>query len=343
MKPFAIIIAASTVFTLALHAFHQLRKPPLYRGFERSVKTGFARQQQSLDLVYTGYYFAGNTENSLYLSNHNHAGHVVQFSKDLRQSTPLGIQLPALEYHTLKTTIDSPYFYVSEGSLGYMYHGRLDNPQGRLLVENLPFRQVTPIHPRFLATLRLQQRENILAGIRLADSPGQSLTYKPEKQVDGIFCTDGQLHYDPTDQLLVYLFQYRNQYLVLDTNLNLQRAAHTIDTITTAKIRVEQPDPNTYTLSAHALTVNKRSRLYRQHLYVQSGLVSDTEDPDVLKKWAIIDVYHVPSGTYRYSFYLPLRHEQEIITDFCVIDAHTLAALYHHFLVTFRLEDAPLP
>ncbi|MCG1037959.1 hypothetical protein KI686_16295, partial [Polaribacter sp. DS7-9] len=57
-----------------------------------------------------------------------------------------------------------------------------------------------------------------------------------EKQIDGLFCTDGMLHYNRKRHQLIYLYYYRNQYILMDTLLNIVHKGNTIDTNRVAKI-----------------------------------------------------------------------------------------------------------
>ncbi|MDO5968179.1 hypothetical protein Q4Q35_00010, partial [Flavivirga aquimarina] len=49
---------------------------------------------------------------------------------------------------------------------------------------------------------------------------------------------DGTLQYNQQRQELVYTYRYRNQYIVANDSLQLQRLGKTIDTISQAQIQV---------------------------------------------------------------------------------------------------------
>jgi hypothetical protein len=54
----------------------------------------------------------------------------------------------------------------------------------------------------------------------LNQNPKVSLNHELlEKQVDGVFDTDGQLLRDDITGELVYIYFYRNEFMVMDSNL----------------------------------------------------------------------------------------------------------------------------
>ncbi len=68
-----------------------------------------------------------------------------------------------------------------------------------------------------LRKIDIDKRENVLLKSR-ADQ-----RYVLRKQVDGLLCTDGYLQYSKQFHQLVYTYRYRNQFICLDTNLNVVR------------------------------------------------------------------------------------------------------------------------
>src|SRR5690606_27633545 len=59
-----------------------------------------------------------------------------------------------------------------------------------------------------------------------------------QKQIDGIICTDGILVYDSEQQRLFYVYYYRNQFLCLNSTLDLLYRGNTLDTISRVKISI---------------------------------------------------------------------------------------------------------
>lgn len=124
-------------------------------------------------------------------------------------------------------------------------------------------------------------------------------------QQDNFFTTLGSLLVDAIHNKVVYVYLYRNEFMLLDTNLNLQYSAHTIDTISQAKIKTAVLDKTTLTLASPPLMVNEQGVLQWPYLYIHSRILSASEDPDVFDQHQVIDVYDLEDrGRYCFSFYL---------------------------------------
>ncbi|SEM22257.1 hypothetical protein SAMN05216436_102278 [bacterium A37T11] len=127
-------------------------------------------------------------------------------------------------------------------------------------------------------------------------------------QQDDFFTTLGSLLVDPMHNKVVYVYLYRNEFMVLDTGLNLQYRARTIDTISQAKIKTAVLDKNTLTLASPPLMVNEQGVLQWPYLYIHSCILAANEDPDVFDRHRVIDVYDLNDrGRYCFSFYLNKR------------------------------------
>jgi hypothetical protein len=162
--------------------------------------------------------------------------------------------------------------------------------------------------------------------------PGNPL----HKQIDGIFCTDGLLKYDKAANRLVYMYYYRNQCLLLDTNLNLLRTIKTIDTNSIAKISIAS-DRGNIMLSAPPAFVNATTCLHADKMYIRSVLLGDNEGPHVMSKNNLVDVYSTTDGHYIQTLYIPKQHE-ESLREMCIVK-DKLIALYAHSYVTYNLNS----
>src|SRR5690606_39807845 len=104
----------------------------------------------------------------------------------------------------------------------------------------------------------------------------ETVQFYPEilqRQVEGIFSTDGTLHFNEELQKLLYTYYYRNQYILMDTNMNVIHRGQTIDTNSLAKISAEKLDKtNSHLMTTPPLTVNRNADYYRIRLFVHSAL-----------------------------------------------------------------------
>jgi hypothetical protein len=182
-----------------------------------------------------------------------------------------------------------------------------------------------------------------MLGKIVLDSP--HFRFKPgllKKQVDGIFCVDGIMQFDKALNRLVYVYRYRNQYLVLDSSLNLIRRGNTIDTTSVAKIKIGAIEAEgATTMAAPPLVVNGRSSVYGNWLFVNSKLLARNEHPDALNRASVIDVYDITEAKYRFSFYV-FRYEKENLKEFRVCGDRFVARFETH-LQLFDLNPEYFP
>jgi hypothetical protein len=158
-----------------------------------------------------------------------------------------------------------------------------------------------------------------------------------KKQIDGIFCTDGVLHYDKQIPMLVYIYFYRNEFITMDTNMHIISRARTIDTTSTAKIKMTKVMPeNIITFSVPPLTVNKHSCVSGKFLFNHSGLRADNENKKTFDQSSVIDVYNLRDNRYLGSFYLQ-DYDHKKLSGFRV-DGNRLLAIYDHYLLRFEIN-----
>jgi hypothetical protein len=158
-----------------------------------------------------------------------------------------------------------------------------------------------------------------------------------EKQIDGIFCVEGTLHYSQELKQLIYLYSYRNQYMTMDTDLNLIQRYHTIDTFSHAQIKVAKVESQNYsTLTGIPALINGISCVSGKYLFIRSNLLSKNEDEEKFKAGAVIDVYDLTTGTYSNSFYLADFKAQKL-SGFYVFN-NQLAAIFGRHLILYDLN-----
>lgn len=181
------------------------------------------------------------------------------------------------------------------------------------------------------------QKQNILIKQTIGDT---SLLIKENiltKQVDGFFCTDGMLIKSPASDTAFYVYYYRNQFLALDTNLNILYKGKTLDTNSVAKIKVATIQSNKQTtLSAPPLFVNRQASANKKYLFIRSALRADNEAKDLHENATAIDVYAVKDGAYQFSFYIPdfAKHK---LSSFQAYD-DMIVALFDEYVYTLKLN-----
>ena len=112
-----------------------------------------------------------------------------------------------------------------------------------------------------IRTRDTRKRENTLGIIEFGNPAKVQLAPNLlQKQIDGVFDTDGSLHYSAALQKLVYVYYYRNQFIVANPQLKLSYRGHTIDTNSVAKLKIAYlAEQGIKQFSAPPFTVNAAS------------------------------------------------------------------------------------
>ncbi|WP_316835503.1 hypothetical protein [Pedobacter nutrimenti] len=292
-----------------------------------------------LDLTTSGYYFAGFNKDKIYMGNFFIPNSILSIRSNMKDSIRLQLHF-SRQASLLKgsfSIIEDSSVFVLDGNQPALFIGNLLS-DSELKGSHPPFfNKAVHIDKRSFVLRAVINGNNVLIKYK-SDSTGFKFGNTAlKKQVDGIFCTDGNLVKTRDSKLLFYIYYYRNQFLCSDTNLKLMYAGKTIDTNTHAKIKVSYlRSSNQITLSAPPIYVNKQAAANNKFLFIVSGLKADNEKYSLLDEFSIIDVYAVSNGKYQFSFYLPNFNGKKL-TDFRV-DEQSLYALYDHYLYKYQLN-----
>jgi hypothetical protein len=239
----------------------------------------------------------------------------------------------------IKAFVDSSNIYLINGNSGSFLINNLQSGKVTHLDEKNSFSLAVPLSASsfVLRTYDSTLGQNILCKKTLSKNVkyGRDLL---TKQIDGKFCTDGMIKYSPDASRLIYIYYYRNEFICMDTNLNVIYRNRTIDTISRAHIKIDKVvDRNIVTASViPILTVNKKCCINKKYLFVNSGMIADNEDKSAFNNQSVVDAYSLSDGAYKFSFYLPeINHFK--VNNFQVYDS-TLVAIYDHYLVKFGIR-----
>lgn len=169
-------------------------------------------------------------------------------------------------------------------------------------------------------------------------------TYVFENQKDGLFVPDGMLQFDSSTSRILYTYFYSGQFLCLDTNLKLLYKSKTVDTITTATVKVVKLEKQvgkkkqtTITQSGAPKFVNHNFTIRNGYIYILSGLKADNEQTASFNRNNVIDVYAIDNGKYLYSFYIP-KYKSQRMREFRIADGYIFAT-FGGDLVSFKLKN----
>lgn len=309
-------------------------------GFIRLVPPHVDSPVMHLDIHGHSFYIGGLANNIIYLFNYN--------SPYEFDAIPLSLKTIEVRHsawsnsikisRSSKINVDSPYIFLNDGF------------SSRILTETLNQLNSPKIDsmPSFYSALAIGDQSFVLKvtaakiGTELIKINAKSHFIKEnrkllQKQGDDFFSTDGILLKTPDNKKIIYVYYYRNQFIVADSNLNLLYRSRTIDTVSHPNIRVSHvQSEQALTMSAPPRVVNKRACVSEKYLFVNSSLYANNERPEDVDQMSIIDVYRVTDGKYQFSFYLPDfgRHK---ISDF-IVSGNILVALYDHFINSYKLD-----
>ncbi|MCI9843606.1 MauE/DoxX family redox-associated membrane protein [Flavobacterium pectinovorum] len=308
--PFAIAVLAGVIFVTALFLFSEdimEKENPFIRRFPNAS----AAKTDRIDLRNFSYYIIGADKDKIYLANRLAPLQILEVDSDFKnkKSHTITLDRENFKFRTVEVRLNPPYFYVIDGSVPVIYRGLISTWKAKVISDG-KFRFSDIIfHDGKQAFIRTQKQytgENILG---LSNNyTGSEIQYNKgllEKQIDGIFDTDGTMQYSRSLRKLIYVYYYRNEYIAADENLKLQYRANTIDTTSKAKLKVVKLKQSGDTkLAAPPYMVNRHTTLCDNLLFVNSLLRGRYEGNDVWKHATAVDVYDISKQHYILSFYV---------------------------------------
>lgn len=262
------------------------------------------------DLGFNSYYFAGTAKSKIYLGNYTAPLLLTEVDSLLKTKSEIvvGIDNLKLPFRSLELRVQSEYFYVVDGTVPCVFRGATGRWKATTLaVLTKPFSLPVIIDTVSVAYRTHTSNAESILGYTTFGTKG--FTYQNpkllQKQIDGLFDSDGTLLYDSGTKKIIYLYRYRNQFIVADSKLKLLYRGKTIDTISKAQIHVAYNKArNEKKLSAPPLTVNRSGSVYKGLLFVHSGLIGKFEDAKMWRQTSVVDVYDIKTNTYMESFYV---------------------------------------
>jgi len=301
-------------------------------------------KMKALDIKFNSYYIAGAAGDKFFLGNVTAPLHLLSVSTSLEDTTHIRLKIDSSEkgeFQSIKVKIKEPYFYILDGTVPIILRGKIGEWIATPYMDGDAFFSLAePMESNSFAIRARSSasNENVLGIVHIKDTIAVKLSHHLlEKQLDGIFDTDGMLSYNKDLKKLVYVYFYRNEFIVTDENLNLDFRGKTIDTVSKAQLEIAKiKSRNKSTLGSQALWVNKQSFSSGNYLFLVSDRLGKYEPEDMLKEASIIDVYNLANNTYEFSFYL-YDHNLEKLNHFQVFN-DVMVGILGNFLVTYKLK-----
>ncbi|KVV15012.1 DoxX family protein [Flavobacterium sp. TAB 87] len=312
--------------------------------FIRRFAQHTAQQIYQIDLKYNSYYFAGSDNGNLYLGNSTSSLKVSVLDTLTKEIAQYNITLERIKmpFSIPVIRVGSGCFFVFEGTVPYIFSGSTANWHADLKLNSGPyFSNAVPIDSTSLAVRYsiAESNESVIGTVDLKDTLKSKINRSLlEKQFDGIIDTDGSLLYNRSINKIIYVYYYRNEYLLINNQLNLDVKGNTIDTISRAQIElVQNKKSGRTTFSKPPLRVNRLSASYGNLLFVNSSLPGQYESEDLWKIAAIVDVYDFTDKSYRSSF--PIYNINRKKMRSMYVYGNHLYALIDQKLVCYKLRS----
>ena len=311
-------------------------------NFTRRFPIHPATTSEIMNLEVNSYYIAGVDHANVYLGNITAPLTVTVVDSILKHKQQYIIKVvPARDrFYSLQLSIVMPYFYLSDGRSPIVYRGIVGEWVANVWTENTAyFNAFAPMDSKTAAFRAISRvsRDHVLGRFEVEDTTKVIINPLLDKQTDGIFDTGGTLRYNAESKKLIYVYTYKNEYLVIDDALQSKVIHHTIDT--TSKVRIKtkyNAKSKARSLASPAWTVNNRARTYKNYLFVNSAVMGRLEPEDMWNRASIVDVYSFNRDRYEFSFYLSNIKESKM-SDFIVND-DKLYAVCGNYLSVYRLD-----
>lgn len=279
-------------------------------SFLRQYPAHPVMESTKIKLPDNNFYFAGATQDNIYLAHYLKPLQLLEIKSDMSDTTFIRLKIDGMErsrYVRITVALDSPYYYVMDGAIPYIYRGNISDWVGApYMTDSAYFIDAIPISPTSFAIRALSGKTHEYAlGKLIVNDTVKLNNGLLEKQFDGLFDVNGSFYYNAESKRISFVYYYRNQYMVMDTNMNLAYRGHTIDTFRIGQINSAQVhSENSVLLSSPPLVTNKFHATYNSWLFIHSLLPAKNELMEYFNKASVVDVYDLNTQAYLFSFYL---------------------------------------
>lgn len=298
-----------------------------------------------VDLKFNSYYFAGSGSNTIYLGNFTAPSRILELDENNKSEKIFNITFDPknIPFKAVTIAVRDSTFYLSDGSVPAVYSGSITDWKITNEFKGVPyFTKAVPLDGNSIVfrSNNAKNSANVL-GIFNAGSSNK-IQYKRnllQGQIDGIFDTDGSLLYSSEQKKIIYLYLYRNEFIVADRNGDLSYRGHTIDTIKHVKIKVASiKNDMERIISSPSYVVNSKAAICGNLLFVNSKIKGRFENSRLWEQSYIIDVYDIKKNIYLLSF--PVYHTGKAKLSGLLVTPTNLYAIIGNRLSVYKLNEA---
>jgi len=313
---------------------------PFIRRYAKHPVTFLSKK----NLTFNSFYIAGISQGRIYLGNYTSPLHIVSVDEKLQdeQVHQISFSPQKTPFKSITINVRGKYFYLKDGTVPAIFRGKISDWRVNSELKGLPyFTQAEPMDS-IAVVFRSNNGKNLAHVLGIYNSNDKTkVVYNDsllQKQIDGVFDTDGILTYSEMQRKIVYLYLYRNEFIVADQIGRLTLRGNTIDTTTKAKIKVSYiKDSTQRKMSAPPYVVNAKAAVCENLLFVQSKIKGRYENDKLWNQASIIDVYDLSRNAYVLSF--PVYNlKDEKMKSFRVTHTH-LYAVIGRDLVVYDFKD----
>lgn len=335
------VLGSATVIILFLTSEDIMQhKNPFIRRYPQHPIT-FSK---SLDLKFNSYYFAGDQNGKIYLGNHTAPLHVlaIESASKEKQAIEIDFNPEKIPFKMVRVVVRGSHFYLMDGTVPAIFKGNVTDWKITGELKGLPyFTLAEPIDSSgvIFRTNNNKEASHVIGTYNERRTPKND--YNPsllKQQIDGIFDTDGMFAYDENLKRSIYVYYYRNEFIVSDKNARLVYSGNTIDTTTKAKIKVAYLNKKaTRKMAAPPLVVNAHVALCQNLLFIHSKIPGKFQDEQLWKSAFIIDVYDLGKQSYLMSFAIYKVGDKNLKSFY--VTPSNLYTLMDNELIIYKLRD----
>ncbi|MGB6083877.1 DoxX family protein [Moheibacter sp.] len=316
------LLGSAIVIALFLFSEKEIKRN---NAFQRKYMPHGLEEIGNFQLESNAFYIAGVDDSLIYLGNYNAPLYLKAISRDLKRSKEIKVEIEDYElpYKRVRIDVESPYFFVGDGTVPVLFRGNTKDWNAKTFSKNdayfYQFQVIDSLRLVFTTTSTKTQSTMVGELKKEKDSVYIQLHEKILKaQFNDIFDTDGLLMWNSQRKQALYVYYYRNQYETADSEFDFLFTGKTIDTISRAQLDVAHYKKEDAYKLGKATVVNRTASVWGDQLYVNSSRLGKYESEEVLRSASILDCYNIATNEYSHSFYFYHQPDQ-ILREFKVV------------------------
>tara|TARA_R110002050_G_scaffold171077_3_gene303002 strand:- start:212 stop:1306 length:1095 start_codon:yes stop_codon:yes gene_type:complete len=303
------IFSSLTVIVLFLLSEHTVHRN---NAFTRRYPHHPITKKYDFSVKFNSYYVSGFKGDHLFLGNKTAPLHLLEINLKTKDTNHIQLTLENnnVTFRSLKVKLKPPYFFIMDGTVPCIYRGRIGDWKASLWMEDYAyFSNAIPIDSNkvYISTTDSESQMTTLGLIQKLENDTASIFLNSdllEKQFDGVFDVDGLMVSSSKSNSQGYVYYYRNEFMLMDSDLNLIKRQRSIDTIKIAQLQVANIENSNVTkFNAPPTIVNKLAIMHEDLILIKSDRLGKYEDEIMLNEASIVDVYNWQNESYEFSFY----------------------------------------